>query len=145
MNNERTVYGMDMERQPAGETSAGRGGGGEMECAARGGANQRIEQNNEIESLVVAAHTFHAWIFRLPRHVRAAAESPVIALVKSRVMPESVYNTHRFLQIKTWGTRATAWSLADDVRRNGSKSNYNPSWHTTFSIPYRRRDIREEL
>lgn len=76
MNNERTVYGMDMERQP-GETSAregagGREGGGKGTAGgqrepgdggrarARGGANQRIEQNNEIESLVVAAHTFHA-------------------------------------------------------------------------------------
>lgn len=28
--------------------------------AAARGANQRIEQNNEIESLVVAARTFHA-------------------------------------------------------------------------------------
>lgn len=35
-------------------------GRGKMERAREGGANQRIEQNNEIESLVVAAHTFHA-------------------------------------------------------------------------------------
>jgi len=96
----------------------------------------------------------------------AAAESPVIALVKSRVMPESVYNTHRFLQIKTRGDRASeraqayararararstqqsarAWSSADDARRNGSKSNDTPPTRDAmFSILLRAGEEKQK-
>lgn len=38
----------------------------------------------------------------------AAAESPVIALAKSRVMPENIYYTARWLRIKTADRRTIA-------------------------------------
>lgn len=121
-----------------------RGREGEGEGEGREPANRTKQRNRIIRG---GRPYFSCVNFPTAPTRTAAAESPVIALVKSRVMPESVYNTHRFLQIKTWGARdrrptqqsATAWSSssADDTRRNGSKSNDTPSYDATFSILHR--------
>lgn len=159
MNNERTVYGMDMERQPWGTSAGGwrtrameegeRGQEGEDEGEGREPANRTKQRNRIIRG---GRPYFSCVNFPTAPTRTAAAESPVIALVKSRVMPESVYNTHRFLQIKTWGARdrhptqqsATVWSSssADDTRRNGSKSNdtHRMTRHFPFSIDAGKND-----
>lgn len=144
-----------MERQPWGTSAEGDSGGWRTSAVEEGKRGQKWEgegrepanRTKQRNRITRGGRPYFSCVnFPTAPTRTAAAESPVIALVKSRVMPESVYNTHRFLQIKTWGARdrhpaqqsATAWSSssADDIRRSGSKSNdtHRMTRHFRFSI-----------
>lgn len=101
MNNEQTIRGWTRREGESGDEKDGWG-----RRRAQRVERKTTKSNHSRWPPVLFMREFSDCSTRI-----AAAESPVIALAESRVMPENIYNTRRLPRIKT------RWSFSGDNTR----------------------------